>query len=150
METKYHYFNRDISWLSFNHRVLLEAKDETLPIYERIQFIAIYTSNIEEFYRVRVAEHKAVANGGYSETMTREEAHRLINEITFEVNKQMEDRIYIMDHMLLPALREKHVIFYQSYKEVQPFQYDFITKYFREEIFPFLQPVPHRGLSDNA
>ena len=50
MESKYQYFKRDISWLSFNHRVLLEADDDTLPLYERINFISIYSSNLEEFY----------------------------------------------------------------------------------------------------
>ena len=44
------YFKRDISWLSFNYRVLLEAEDDTLPLYERINFISIYSSNLEEFY----------------------------------------------------------------------------------------------------
>ena len=51
MESHYNYFNRDISWLSFNHRVLLEADDDTLPLFERINFIAIYSSNLEEFYQ---------------------------------------------------------------------------------------------------
>ena len=55
------YFKRDISWLSFNYRVLLEAEDETLPLYERINFISIYSSNLEEFYKIRVADHKAIA-----------------------------------------------------------------------------------------
>ena len=50
MESKYNYFKRDISWLSFNYRVLLEAEDDTLPLYERINFISIYSSNLEEFY----------------------------------------------------------------------------------------------------
>ena len=49
METVRKYFKRDISWLSFNYRVLLEAEDETLPIYERIKFLSIYSSNLEEF-----------------------------------------------------------------------------------------------------
>ena len=57
------YFKRDISWLSFNYRVLLEAEDETLPLYERINFISIYSSNLEEFYKIRVADHKAIATG---------------------------------------------------------------------------------------
>ena len=61
MESKYNYFKRDISWLSFNYRVLLEALDEHLPLYERINFISIYSSNLEEFYKIRVADHKAVA-----------------------------------------------------------------------------------------
>ena len=60
MENSYKYFKRDISWLSFNYRVLLEAEDETLPIYERIKFLSIYSSNLEEFYEIRVAEHRAV------------------------------------------------------------------------------------------
>ena len=50
MENSHKYFKRDISWLSFNYRVLLEAEDETLPIYERIKFLSIYSSNLEEFY----------------------------------------------------------------------------------------------------
>ena len=72
MESNYRYFNRDISWLSFNHRVLLEAADPSVPLYDRINFIAIYSSNLEEFYKVRVAEHMAVSRGGYSEEMTKE------------------------------------------------------------------------------
>ncbi len=51
------------AWLSFNYRVLLEALDEHLPLYERINFISIYSSNLEEFYKIRVADHKAVASG---------------------------------------------------------------------------------------
>ena len=55
---KYEYVNRDISWLSFNFRVLQEAMDKTLPIYERIKFLAIYSNNTEEFYQVRVSYYK--------------------------------------------------------------------------------------------
>ena len=53
MENQYQYFKRDLSWLSFNYRVLLEAEDDTLPIYERIKFLSIYSSNLEEFYEIR-------------------------------------------------------------------------------------------------
>ena len=60
MENSYKYFKRDVSWLSFNYRVLLEAEDDTLPVYERIKFLSIYSSNLEEFYEIRVAEHRGV------------------------------------------------------------------------------------------
>ncbi|RRD70124.1 RNA degradosome polyphosphate kinase, partial [Tannerella forsythia] len=63
-ETGYRYFKRDVSWLSFNYRVLLEAADETLPIYERIRFLSIYASNLEEFYEIRVAEHRGTIMKG--------------------------------------------------------------------------------------
>ena len=60
MENRYRYFKRDVSWLSFNYRVLMEAEDASLPIYERIKFLSIYSSNLEEFYEIRVAEHRGV------------------------------------------------------------------------------------------
>lgn len=142
MESKYHYFKRDISWLSFNHRVLLEADDDSLPLYERIQFISIYSSNLEEFYKIRVAEHKAVANGGYSEDMTQEEAQKLIRRIGEEVNKQLEDRIRIYEQKLIPALKENHIIFYQSQHDIQSFHKEYIANFFKEEIYPYLLPVP--------
>ena len=103
MESKYHYFKRDISWSSFNYRVLLEADDDSLPLYERINFISIYSSNLEEFYKIRVAEHKAIASGGQSDDMTQEEARHLIHQITEAVNSQMEDRIRIYEHKIVPA-----------------------------------------------
>lgn len=141
METNYRYFSRDISWLSFNHRVLLEADDDTLPLYERINFIAIYSSNLEEFYQVRVAEHKAVASGGRSEDLTVEEAHHLIREITEIVNRQLDDRVRIYEQKILPALRARHIRFYQSRKEIPETCHAFVHRYFMEEVFPYLQPV---------
>lgn len=141
MDENYQYFNRDISWLSFNYRVLMEADDDTLPLYERINFIAIYSSNLEEFYQVRVAEHKAVASGGRSEDMTVDEAHRLIHDITEIVNRQLNDRVRIYEQKILPALRANHIYFYQTRKELPSFFHPFIHRYFMEEVFPYLQPV---------
>lgn len=141
MEKEVRYFNRDISWLSFNHRVLLEAEDEDLPLYERINFIAIYSSNLEEFYKVRVAEHQAVASGGRSQELTKEEAHALILRITGIVNAQLEDRVRIYEQQLLPALRAHHIVFYQSRQELLPRHREFVHRFFLEEVFPYLAPV---------
>lgn len=142
MENKYQYFKRDISWLSFNYRVLLEADDDRLPLYERINFISIYSSNLEEFYKIRVADHKAVASGvtdGTEESL--QSAKDLLEEINREVNRQLEDRIHIYEKKIIPALRKNHVVFYQS-RNVEPFHQQFVKDFFREEIFPYLQPVP--------
>ena len=142
MESNYQYFKRDISWLSFNYRVLLEANDDRLPLYERINFISIYSSNLEEFYKIRVADHKAVASGvTQSDEESVQSAAELLENINREVNRQLEDRIRIYEHKILPALRKNHIIFYQS-RNVEPFHQEFIRNFFREEIFPFLQPVP--------
>ena len=141
MENQYRYNDRDISWLSFNHRVLLEADDDELPLYERINFISIYSSNLEEFYKVRVAGHKAVASGGRSEDETVEEAHAIIHKITERVNAQLEDRIRIYEQKILPDLRKNHIVFYQSRSELGEIHRQYIQRFFREEVFPFLQPV---------
>ena len=61
----YKYFNRDLSWLSFNHRVLLEAKDSSLPLFERIKFLAIYSNNLEEFYQVRVSYYRQLLKNAH-------------------------------------------------------------------------------------
>ena len=138
------YFKRDISWLSFNYRVLLEAEDETLPVYERINFISIYSSNLEEFYKIRVADHKAIASGvTHSDEETTQSAAELVAEINDEVNRQLEERIRIYEKQILPALRKQHIIFYQTRREVtEPQHKNFIRSFFREEIFPYLAPVP--------
>ena len=142
MESKYNYFKRDISWLSFNYRVLLEALDERLPLYERINFISIYSSNLEEFYKIRVADHKAVASGATeSDEETVQSARELVEEINKEVTRQLDDRVRIYEQKILPALRKNHIIFYQD-NHVEPFHQQFVKDFFREEIFPYLQPVP--------
>ena len=139
---EYQYFKRDISWLSFNYRVLLEADDDTLPLYERINFISIYSSNLEEFYKIRVADHKAIATGAaQSDEESVQSAIQLVDEINHEVNRQLEERIRIYEQKILPALRKNHIIFYQS-RNVEPFHQEFLRNFFREEIFPYLTPVP--------
>ncbi len=140
METEYRYFNRDISWLSFNYRVLLEANDEKLPLYERIKFISIYSSNLEEFYKVRVAEHQAVINGqGYCPEEVAL-ARKTLEEITAEVNRQLEERVAIYERKIVPALEQNGIVFYQN-SAVREVHVAYIRNFFREEIFPYLQPV---------
>lgn len=137
------YFKRDISWLSFNYRVLMEAEDETLPLYERINFISIYSSNLEEFYKIRVADHKAIASGvTLSDEESTQSAIELVADINEEVGRQLERRIHIYEKKIIPALRKQHIIFYQSHQETESFHHEFIRNFFREEIFPYLAPVP--------
>ena len=56
------YFDRDLSWLSFNERVLMEAANPGVPLYERVKFLAIYSSNLDEFFRVRVAGLRSIVD----------------------------------------------------------------------------------------
>ena len=105
------YFKRDISWLSFNYRVLLEAEDESLPLYERINFISIYSSNLEEFYKIRVADHKAIASGvTQSDEESMQSAAELVADINEEVSRQLDERIRIYQQKIIPALKKNGIM----------------------------------------
>lgn len=140
MENSYQYFKRDISWLSFNYRVLLEAEDDTLPIYERIKFLSIYSSNLEEFYEIRVADHRGVImKKNYSEESAAE-AEETLAAITCEVNRQQRDYYRIFSGKILPELNRQNIYLYQD-ENPAPFHEEFVHNFFNEEVFPFLSPV---------
>lgn len=140
MEDNYRYFNRDISWLSFNHRVLQEAADKRLPLYERIKFVGIYSSNIEEFYRVRVAAIKSVLAGGQNEELSVDEARTLLASMNTLIQMQFVERKALLEG-LIDELKTHHIRFYQSADEVPPVYHSYLATFFEEEVFPYLQPV---------
>lgn len=140
MENSHKYFKRDISWLSFNYRVLLEAEDETLPIYERIKFLSIYSSNLEEFYEIRVAEHRGVIMKKNFTDESGSEAEQILAEITHEVNRQQREYYRIFYDKILPELNRQNIYLYQN-SLPEPFHEEFVHNFFNEEIFPFLSPV---------
>lgn len=140
MENSRKYFKRDISWLSFNYRVLMEAEDEALPIYERIKFLSIYSSNLEEFYEIRVAEHRGVIMKKNFTDESGAEAEETLAEITREVNRQQREYYRIFSGMILPELNRQNIYLYQESKP-EPFHEEFIHNFFNEEVFPFLSPV---------
>ena len=139
MENSHKYFKRDISWLSFNYRVLLEAEDETLPIYERIKFLSIYSSNLEEFYEIRVAEHRGVIMKKNFTEESGAEAEETLAEITEEVNRQQREYYRIFSKVLQELSRQDIDLYQDSRPE--PFHEEFVHNFFNEEVFPFLSPV---------
>ena len=139
MENSHKYFKRDISWLSFNYRVLLEAEDETLPIYGRIKFLSIYSSNLEEFYEIRVAEHRGVIMKKNFAEESGAEAEETLSEITEEVNRQQRE-YYRIFSKVLQELNRQDIYLYQDSRP-EPFHEEFVHNFFNEEVFPFLSPV---------
>ncbi|MDR0230933.1 MAG: polyphosphate kinase 1 [Dysgonamonadaceae bacterium] len=140
MENQYKYFNRDVSWLSFNYRVLLEATDQTLPLYERIKFLAIHASNLEEFYKIRVAEHQDIIKKKKRAEEDSENSEQILSEIKTEVTRQQEEFSRIFEQMIIPELQDNKIFLYQN-EQVNDFHKNFIQNYFSEEIYPFLEPV---------
>lgn len=134
------YFNRDISWLSFNFRVLEEASDKSLPIYERLKFLAIYSSNLDEFYKVRVAEYKTAVIEGIRMPDSPQPAH-VLKEINNIVSNQMHEFSRILNEEILVELKDFNIILYQNNLPESPEHLAFLKEFFYSEALPYLQPV---------
>ncbi|MEN8158233.1 MAG: polyphosphate kinase 1 [Bacteroidota bacterium] len=141
---KYEYFNRDISWLSFNFRVLQEAMDKSLPLYERIKFLAIYSNNTEEFYQVRVSYYKHMLR--HEKEFSRKHFRavnpalilRQINEI---VTNQQSIFHLIFEDEILPELRKNNIVVVNEQDELTEDQKDYIREVFYSNIITSIQPV---------
>lgn len=137
------YFDRDISWLAFNKRVLMESLDRSVPIYERLNFISIFSSNLEEFYQVRVASDRAslarAKEKGAGEEYLRK--HATFVELTEEVKRQEELFREAWEDVMVPDLDEAGLRIYTHAEEFKGKTREFVEHYFEEEVFPYLQPV---------
>jgi|APTNR8051073442_1049403.scaffolds.fasta_scaffold00532_16 polyphosphate kinase len=134
-------FQRDISWLAFNYRVLQEAKDPGVPLFERIKFLAIYSSNLDEFFRVRMSNHRNLLRVGKK---TKKELHispkQTVQAIQTIVNHQQEEFSQIFEKQIIPGLR-KNGIYLLRRLDLNPEQQDFVENYFKDHMLPYVQPV---------
>ena len=113
MAKEFTFLNRDLSWLSFNHRVLLEAADESVPLYSRIQFLSIFSSNLDEFFRVRMPSIYAFTSIKSKKIELREEyPEDLVGEVKKMVQAQLEDFGRILTKQILPGLKENGIYLY--------------------------------------
>jgi polyphosphate kinase len=134
------FINREISWLSFNERVLQEAQDETVPLVERIRFLGIFSNNLDEFFRVRVATLKRmVAFKRNATTGLNFDPAETLTEIRAKVvrlQKAYNDTFAEIEEEL-----KRERIFFVNHEELTEAQRDFATSYFRTEVRPNLVPI---------
>jgi len=127
--------------LSFNYRLLEEADDKMLPLFERLKFLAIYSSNLDGFYKVRVAEYKFNADKDEFEGLTDNNPQKIVNIINDTVENQLYhfDRIFKKD--ILTELQQEGLILFQGKIPENQSHLDFIHDYFYSKVLPLLQPV---------
>src|SRR5258705_13250942 len=109
----YTYLNRDLSWLRFNPRVLMEAADETVPLYSRISFLSIFSSNLDEFFRVRMPSIFAFTSISAKKTTLRDEYPKdLVQQVQATVFQHQEDFGRLLKQQIIPELKENHIHLY--------------------------------------
>jgi polyphosphate kinase len=135
------YVNRELSWLEFNQRVLEEAQDPSNPLLERLRFLCIVASNLDEFFEVRVAGLKQQRESGLSEPgpdgMSPGEQ---LAAISARVRQMVDDKYLVWSKELVPAL-EQNNIFFLSYDELTKEEKQYYTKHFEKSVYPVLTPL---------
>lgn len=129
---------RDISWLSFNHRVLQEAKDPSVPLYERLKFLAIYSSNLDEFFRVRVSSMRSFKDMGKKTRQQLEvKPKKILKQIKATVEEQQNEFGRIFEKEILAGLAKNkiHLINESKYSKKQK---TFVQSFFKKEVEAFL------------
>lgn len=135
------YINRELSWLEFNQRVLDEAVDESNPLLERLKFLCITCSNLDEFFEVRVAGLKQQKQGQSNETGPDGLSPTdQLNKISRRVRRMFGDQYRIWNANLLPALEAEGIRFY-NYPDVPERHREPLERYFRESVYPVLTPL---------
>ena len=133
--------NREISWLYFNDRVLQEAADPTVPLIERIKFLAIFSSNLDEFYRVRVATLSRLSNlNEKAKVILGYNPKKLLTQIKNIVIRQERKFNNLYENTIVRQLAEEK-IFILNDKQLNVSRGEFVKRYFREKLLPALVPI---------
>ena len=137
-----YYENRELSWLKFDARVLNEAKDKSIPLLERLKFVSITSSNLDEFFMVRVASLKDMVHADYRKRdiagMTASEQLDRINTAT---RKLVESQYSTYNRSLVPLMAANGIHIIEKYEELTAEQAAYVDRYFEEDVYPVLTPM---------
>ncbi len=136
------YADRDLSWLSFNYRVLLEAADEQVPLAERIKFLAIYSANLDEFFRVRVVALRSLAALSQKKRTKHlpVDPQVVLSQVADTVARQQQQYESLFEQTLLAELLQKRVILYTDDQLADRHRQE-VSDFFRSTVLSYLQPV---------
>lgn len=137
-----YFYNRELSWILFNERVLDEAKDRNIPLFDRLKFLSITSSNLDEFFMIRVASLKDMVQVNYTKKdlagMTPQEQ---VTAISQKAHYFVQDQYETYNHSLVPALNKHGIHILDHYENLNETQAKYVDRYFREEVYPVLTPM---------
>jgi polyphosphate kinase len=137
------YINRELSWLEFNRRVLDEARDPTVPLLERLKFLAIFSSNLDEFFMVRVGGlmqkvHAGITRSFGADRMLPKEQ---LERISQAVGEMVQEQYRVLAEEVLPALEQEGIVIRRGTKDLSEAERKHLRDVFRKEVFPVLTPL---------
>lgn len=136
------YRNREDSWISFNERVLSEARDKNIPLFERLKFLSITASNFDEFFMIRVASLKDMVHAGYTKKdIAGLTASEQLTMILKRVQEVVAHQYSTYNRSLLPALKHNGLEVIQYHEDLSEEQQVFVDQYFEENVYPVLTPM---------
>ena len=137
-----YYTNRELSWVLFDHRVLNEARDKSIPLFERLKFLSITASNLDEFFMIRVASLKDMVHAKYKK---RDIAGMTATEQLSAINKQARELVNIQystfSRSLMPLLHKEGIYLLDAHEDLSEEQARFVDRYFMENVYPVLTPM---------
>ena len=141
-EKPVYFVNRELSWLKFDERVLSEARDKSLPLFDRLKFLSITSSNLDEFYMVRVASLKDQVHAGYEKTdiagLTPKEQ---LKEISAQTHELVHTQYNTLTRSLLPLLEKAGLHMILEHEELTDDQKEYVDRYFEDNVYPVLTPM---------
>lgn len=136
------YVNRELSWLEFNYRVLSEARDKSIPLFERLKFLSITASNLDEFYMVRVASLKDMVHAKYTKPdiagLTPQEQ---LDQISAKTHDLVDMQYSTYNRSLVPALRLNGLRIILAHEDLTEQEAEFADAYFQQNVYPVLTPM---------
>lgn len=137
-----YYENRELSWLKFDGRVLNEARDKSIPLLERLKFVSITSSNLDEFFMVRVASLKDMVHADYrKKDIAGMTATEQLAEINVKTRELVEQQYHTYNRSLVPLMRQNQIHILDAYEDLTEKQEKYVDRYFEENVYPVLTPM---------
>ena len=136
------YVNRELSWLEFNYRVLSEARDKNIPLFERLKFLSITASNLDEFFMVRVASLKDMVHAGYEKPdIAGMKPKQQLEKIAEKTHELVNLQYSTYSRSLVPALKQQGLRVSVNHEDLTEKEGAYVDRYFHENVYPVLTPM---------